>query len=511
VLRGPTPPPPGTTILPSTTGAAGLPSVYYGSTLNLTTTGCPGGTATYEVTRGGTVIAGGSLSEGPAGTYAGTIPPLRPNTGYAIVTIRIDCPAPTPDSTVSFDIYIDPSGLVRDLAGNPIEGATVILYRAENAAGPFAPVPDGSFVMSPANRSNPTLTDAAGHFGWDVIAGYYKVRAQKDGCTAAGGAPFVESGVLIVPPEVTDLDLRLDCPPGSTPGDALAPTTTATPAPAANGNGWNDGPVSVQLTAIDEAGGSGVDVIVYALSGDTVGGDIVAGDHATVLVTAEGVTTISFFAVDRAGNAEAPQTLDVRIDATAPSISFDPPSPPPNLAGWHNGDVTFAFTGHDGISGVDSITPGSPLVIDGQGVGLSREVTIVDKAGNRATFASPAVAIDRTAPELICSATPSQLWPANHKLIPISVAVVLTDGLSGPAAWSLVSVASSEPDDGLGDGDTPVDVDGFEIGRPDGNGKLRAERSGKGTGRAYSLTYRGGDLAGNTSTCTVEVVVPHDK
>jgi len=67
--------------------------------------------------------------------------------------------------------------------------------------------------MSPANRTNPDLTDANGHFGWDVIAGLYKVRAEKAGCVAPSNPaqPYVESAVIEVPPPVTDLDLRLDC------------------------------------------------------------------------------------------------------------------------------------------------------------------------------------------------------------------------------------------------------------------------------------------------------------
>ena len=38
--------------------------------------------------------------------------------------------------------------------------------------------------MSPMNRVNPDLSEADGHFGWDVIAGFYKVRVAKSGCNA---------------------------------------------------------------------------------------------------------------------------------------------------------------------------------------------------------------------------------------------------------------------------------------------------------------------------------------
>lgn len=39
---------------------------------------------------------------------------------------------------------------------------------------------------------------------------------------------------------------------------------------------------------------------------------------------------------------------------------------------------------------------------------------------------------------------------------------------------------------------------------------LRAERAGAGTGRVYTLTYAGRDGAGNESTCTTTVTVPHE-
>jgi hypothetical protein len=114
----------------------------------------------------------------------------------------------------TFPIYIDPSGYVRLVDGSPLEGATVKLFASESAAGPFTLVPDGSAVMSPMNRRDPDATDAGGRFGWDVVAGFYKVRAEKSGCNAKGNPSqaFEETGVLTIPPPVENLDLRLECP-----------------------------------------------------------------------------------------------------------------------------------------------------------------------------------------------------------------------------------------------------------------------------------------------------------
>ncbi|MCC6180120.1 MAG: carboxypeptidase regulatory-like domain-containing protein [Chloroflexi bacterium] len=207
VLAGPIPPPAGTTILSRGMGAGGLPVVYWGEPLPLTTRGCIGGTARYEISQGGAIVRSGSMTETPAssGTYAATIAPLRPLHGDAHIAITIVCgDVLTP---IVFDIYIDPSGTVKTPGGTPVAGATVTVYRSDSEIGPFEVVPNDSVIMSIANRRNPDTTDAAGHFGWDVIAGFYKVRAEKVGC-----GPAVESAVLTIPPPVTDLDLRLACP-----------------------------------------------------------------------------------------------------------------------------------------------------------------------------------------------------------------------------------------------------------------------------------------------------------
>jgi hypothetical protein len=144
--------------------------------------------------------------------YTATIPALSPNHGAAMVIITFQCPdGSTP--TIAFSIYIYPSGHVRTVSGEPIAGATVTLFRSDNSAGPFEPAPDGDAIMSPANRRNPDATDSNGHFGWDVIAGFYVVRAEAAGCVSPAdpAQSFVESAVLTIPPPVTDLDLRLAC------------------------------------------------------------------------------------------------------------------------------------------------------------------------------------------------------------------------------------------------------------------------------------------------------------
>ncbi len=211
-LVGPNTPPPGTTLQPGQTGANGMPLVHWQHELTLTHQDCEGGIASFEIFQGSNFLYGGPMFETSPGIYTATIPPLHPFHGYARVRITVICPG-SPPATVEFDIYIDPSGHVRNTLGEPLAGATVTLYRADVSSGPFDAVPDGSAVMSPENRRNPDVTNAEGRFGWNVFAGYYKVRAQASACHAPGDpqTPYVETGVMVIPPPVTDLDLRLDC------------------------------------------------------------------------------------------------------------------------------------------------------------------------------------------------------------------------------------------------------------------------------------------------------------
>jgi hypothetical protein len=114
---------------------------------------------------------------------------------------------------VEFDVDIDPSGTVNTIAGAPVEGATVTLYYFDETTGDFTVVPDGSDLMSPTNATNPDTSDAEGSFGWDVVEGFYIVRAQKAGCVSPDNSEqaYVETDVQVVPLPFTDLDLRLDC------------------------------------------------------------------------------------------------------------------------------------------------------------------------------------------------------------------------------------------------------------------------------------------------------------
>jgi hypothetical protein len=205
-------PPPDQGIQPSRTGGGGVPSIYWNDWTTLTAYACPGALGSYQIVQGTNVIESGDMNEtvaGSSGIYTGSVPPLYPNSGYATVEITFLCPGGS-ITTITFNIYIDPSGRVITPAGDPVEGAIVTLFRSDSGTE-FEPVPNGSAMMSPSNRVNPMLSNNAGQFGWDVITGYYVVRAEREGCTAEDGSPYVETYVMEIPPPVMGLELVLVC------------------------------------------------------------------------------------------------------------------------------------------------------------------------------------------------------------------------------------------------------------------------------------------------------------
>jgi len=116
---------------------------------------------------------------------------------------------------------------------------------------------------------------------------------------------------------------------------------------------------------------------------------------------------------------------------------------------------------------------------------------------------------DDTEPPVIQSLTTSapSLWPPDHRMVPVTVEGVVTDNVSQVVTTRIISVTSNEPDNGLGDGDTPGDIE--QTGPMSVN--LRAERSGTGRGRVYTIVVKAADEAGNTTTAQVQVLVPSSR
>jgi hypothetical protein len=262
--------------------------------------------------------------------------------------------------------------------------------------------------------------------------------------------------------------------------------------PPANPGGWNRSDVRWPFSPHDSL--SGLDPATPTSA--FVGGE---GVGLTTRVTL----------VDVAGNSAFFDTPAVSIDRSQPQIALLTRLPAANAEGWNNSDVSATWSCSDGLSGVLSETVSATLVDEGAGQSVS--ATCLDAAGNSASDTLAGVNIDKTAPVVSCSNSAPSLWPPNHKLATVRTLVTPGDALSGSAGFSLVSVSSNEPDNGLGDGDTVGDIQGFDVGTPDTEGQLRAERAGGGSGRVYAIVYEGRDAAGNRTTCTTAVRVAHNQ
>ena len=140
----------------------------------------------------------------------------------------------------------------------------------------------------------------------------------------------------------------------------------------------------------------------------------------------------------------------------------------------------------------------------GEVLGFSFQLSICDPAPPACVFTQPVIngdialrVPDTTPPTLSVRADPAVLWPPNGRLRDVAISIDAADD-SGAPTVELVAVESDEPAAG--------DVEVVDLRHV----RLRAERAGHGDGRTYTLTYRATDRAGNATTASVTVTVPHD-
>ncbi len=146
--------------------------------------------------------------------------------------------------------------------------------------------------------------------------------------------------------------------------------------------------------------------------------------------------------------------------------------------------------------------------------------TYDDGNNNFTTQTQTVVVDDTTPPEISVSVSPDILRPPNHKMVPITISIIASDNCnSDPEELdvALTSITMNEGDETdaydplydstLGAGHTADDIQ-VSV---DGKIYLRAERSGKGDGRIYTITYTVTDASGNSTEASAIVEVPHNK
>jgi hypothetical protein len=105
------------------------------------------------------------------------------------------------------------------------------------------------------------------------------------------------------------------------PADTEAPVTALALGGTSGESGWYRSAVAVTLSARDNDGGSGVAAIQYRLNGGPL--QNYAGPFT---ISSDGITSVTAYATDVAGNVEAPAAAAVvRIDTNAPVVALSSP------------------------------------------------------------------------------------------------------------------------------------------------------------------------------------------
>jgi hypothetical protein len=229
--------------------------------------------------------------------------------------------------------------------------------------------------------------------------------------------------------------------------------------------------------------------------------------------TCEGETIIvrTWRLVDNCNNAtEKLQRITVS-DNTPPTFTA-PPAAVIYADASCNYDASPSITG-DVTDEADNCDPSlnasySDLVVNGSCAGekiITRTWLLSDDCDNLTQHTQTITVLDTLAPVISgISATPNSLWPPNHKMRNVVINYTATDNCS--AVTTYLTVSSNEAINGNGDGNTTPDweiIDNHLV-------KLRAERSGNGSGRIYTITIVATDDCGNTSQSIVLVTVAHD-
>ncbi|MDQ1066189.1 OmpL47-type beta-barrel domain-containing protein [Streptomyces canus] len=191
--------------------------------------------------------------------------------------------------------------------------------------------------------------------------------------------------------------------------DTTAPSTAAQVTGTQNAQGQYVGSASVAVTATDEAGGSGVDRIEYAIGGTGAWQPYTA----PVVVDQVGSHTVRYRAVDKAGNVSAEKSVNFTVVAP-PSDDTAPPDTSATVSGEQNPDGTYldmatvTVSASDTGSGVNTIeyavNDGSwqpytmPVMVHQVGTHTVR-YRATDKAGNVAAEKSVRFTVVATPPQ----------------------------------------------------------------------------------------------------------------
>jgi hypothetical protein len=304
-------------------------------------------------------------------------------------------------------------------------------FNANNCTGQSQDPGAASFVLDNTGPTvSPVLTPAANSAGWNkanTTVTWTAADPDADpthpgsgvATQPAGSTTYQQNGIYaLTAPTVTDRVGNVGSGNGTLRLDKSAPTITGSRAPAANGFGWNDGPVTAHFDCVDNPSTDASGLAAPGCPTDTTVNTDGTNQSATGNVS------------DVAGNSASGVVNGINIDRVNPTLS-GVPTTTPNANGWYKADVTIHWTAADDRSGVDPATVPGNSTISSEGTNLTASASVSDKAGNIGGGTSSKVNIDKTAPVTGISGT-SNNWTNNSVTVTLSPA----DGLSGVASTS---------------------------------------------------------------------------
>ena len=206
---------------------------------------------------------------------------------------------------------------------------------------------------------------------------------------------------------------------------------------------------------------------------------------------------------DGKDSAMSESRVTIEVDSTPPVITCPVDIVAPADPDQCSAAIDYSVAVADDCSGAMAICkPPSGSVFPRGTTTVS--CTATDAAGNESNCSFPVTVNDTEAPVVTgVSASPNVLWPPDHAMVPVTVNANARDNC-GVVTPRIIAVTSNESGDGSsGSTENPA----WEITGPL-SVSLRAERSGQGGGRVYTITIEWQDTAGNQATDRVTVDVP---
>lgn len=452
--------------------------------------------ATGQLKAKATSTAGtGSGADGAFAEFQDTVTVIPP-AGYSSPTIHVVLGMAVDANFQGENSSTFPSHLLTTLLAQISPYASAVGYYCLSSNGGGYPCPPNS--ASPAVAVAFDLPAASPSFTFDATL---EVRAEADGLVDAADTGQLS---LTLPAGVTYSSASGTLlSQGPKPADTTAPSVTITAHPA-NPTSRTAAGFSFSATDPDNAPGD----LTFACKLDTGSFAPCTSPQSYAGPLADGTHTFAVHASDPAGNVSSDATYSWLVDTTppliAPSVSGTQGS-----NGWYTSNVGVSWTVVDAESGITTSSGCTPVSLTTDTAGTTYTCTAINGAG-LTSAAAVTLRRDATPPSCTVTAAPSSVWPPNHKRVPVTLTVSVSDATSAPGPLTLISRTASG---------AAGDITGFDaLGTPalsaDGKtatytiaGQVTANKD-----ESYSVQYSAADQAGNVTACpTAAINVPHDQ